>query len=612
MNEFLQFALLLVLTASVILQTCAAFFSIRLMRLSRYNWSWILISAALVLMAVRRAITFHHLLSAGINHSSDFYAETVAFVISLLMVAGLFSIAPLMRRLYSGPDLSEKAPFGELFEKITSGVVVYEATDNGRGFVIRGINPAAERIEKIAQQHVIGRQATEVFPGIEEFGLLDVLHRVWKTGRPEGLPLRYYQDDRISGWRDNFVYRRFTGEVVAVYNDVSVQMRMQEELERRERKFRLLFEHAPLPYQSLDNEGRILEVNPAWLHLTGLERTSAVGRLFSELLTRSGRPYFQECLTGLKNNGSVSDVALELRRHDGTLLNVEIDALSLCGKTGGIEQIYCMLRDKSGSEAEPDNEAAVENRARVLAVERLAEEHRELQRQRLSMLGELTAGMAHELNMPVMAARNAFNLMREDMSPASPHYEFVEIASLELARMADMIEQMYRFHEPVPQECEQININAMLDNALILVRPALKTHRIQLRDERTKELPVVRLPPGAVMLTLLNPIKNSIEAMSSDGVLTLRTGAAEQGGVFVEIEDNGPGIPIEFLPHLFEPFTTFRHTGGEQRSLGLGMTIVQHILDILGGSVTVHSNTGEGTRVRIVLPASFSDEGDVT
>jgi two-component system NtrC family sensor kinase len=115
------------------------------------------------------------------------------------------------------------------------------------------------------------------------------------------------------------------------------------------------------------------------------------------------------------------------------------------------------------------------------------------------------------------------------------------------------------------------------------------------------------LPPGAVMLTLLNPIKNSIEAMSPNGRLTLRTGTAEQGGVFVEIEDNGPGIPNEFMPRLFEPFATFRHSGAQQ-GIGLGLAIVQQTLDVLGGSITVSSNLGEGTCVRIILPAELKSD----
>lgn len=600
MNEVVQSVLFPMLTASMLLQFCAAILAFRLMRLSRNAPAWIMISVALLLTAAHRTTAFFH--------PQDLYAEMIVFVISLLLAAGLFALAPLMRQLYSKPETPETTPLGELFEKTTSGVAVYEVMDKGHDFIIRDMNPAAERIEKTTRQQVVGRRLTEAFPGMEKFGLPDVLRRVWKTGRPESFPMRYYQDGRISGWRDSFVYRRSGGELVAVYNDVSAQTRMQEELERRERKFRMLFEQAPLPYQLLDNEGRILEVNPAWLRLTGLERAAVTGKPFSGLLTRMGRQYFQMCLDGLKKGGAAEDVALELRRGDGALLNVELSALPL--RSGAVgEQIYCMLREKSGHRAETVAKTAVDERLQNPAPELLAEERRELQRQRLAMLGDLANGMARELSMPLASACNSFDLMRKEISPASPHHEFVETASRDLSSIANLVEQMYRFHEPLSPECKAVDINALLDSALNLMSARMKERRTQLKDERAAKIPAVVLPPEAVLLTLVNPIKNSIEAMPPDGILTLRTGTAEPGGVFVEIEDNGPGIPQKFMPRLFKPFAALRYIGGGRTGVGLGLAIVQRTLDVLGGSVTVRSNEDEGTCVRIVFPAEMKADG---
>ena len=603
MNAIQQVALLVMLTASVILQFCAGFFAFRLARLSRNNPAWIMISAALMLMAVRRVVTFFHLMEGGVVHLPDFYAELVAFVTSLLLVAGLFAVAPLMRRLYSFSNRTSDDSFGDLFEKMTSGIAVYEATEKGVDFIIRDMNPAAERIEKMARQHVSGRRLTEVFPGVEQLGLLDVLRRVWKTGEPERLPSHYYQDGRIAGWRDSFVYRHSGGKVVAIYNDVSAQMHLQEELEQRERKFRLLFEQAHLACQLLDGEGKILEVNPAWIRLTGLVRSSVSGRPFNEMLTRSGRQRFQECLTTLKTTESVTGIELELRRKDGVLLGVVMDTSVLHSKTGDIVQLYCMVREKQGHEAGPGGD--IEKMVRQSVAERLIGERRELQRQRLAMFSELTTGMAQLFNTPLAAARSAFSLMREDLSPSSSHYEFASMAARELDIMSDAVEQMYRFHEPISQKCESLNINALLDNTLDLVRLKMTERRIRLQDERAGTLPVIKLPPAAVMLVLINPVRNSIEAMAADGVLTLRTGGVGSGGVFIEIEDTGSGIPAEFLPHLFEPFTAFRHDGAEHAGIGLGLAMVRRTLDALGGTVTVHSQVGEGTCVRIVLPAEM-------
>ncbi|WP_255503730.1 PAS domain-containing protein [Methanothermobacter sp. KEPCO-1] len=119
----------------------------------------------------------------------------------------------VMSRIILGEERYRK-----LFEYIDSCVAVYEAVDDGEDFVIRDFNRAAERVERVKREEILGRRVTEVFPGLDDFGLLEVLRRVYRTGRAEHFPLAFYSDDRISGWKENFVYRlpqvrwsRFTG-----------------------------------------------------------------------------------------------------------------------------------------------------------------------------------------------------------------------------------------------------------------------------------------------------------------------------------------------------------------------------------------------------------------
>ena len=121
----------------------------------------------------------------------------------------------------------------DLFENMSSGVAVYQASPDGMDFVFVAINKASERLENISRKDVIGKSVVEAFPGVEQFGLLDVFRRVWKTGNPEQFPLAFYQDKRIEGWRDNFVYKLPSGEIVAIYDDVTEKKRLQQDLEER-------------------------------------------------------------------------------------------------------------------------------------------------------------------------------------------------------------------------------------------------------------------------------------------------------------------------------------------------------------------------------------------
>jgi PAS domain S-box-containing protein len=111
--------------------------------------------------------------------------------------------------------------YRELFDSMKSGVAVYEARDGGECFVFKDINRAVERIECIDKHQVMGRSVSDVFPDAKRFGLFDVLQRVWRTGIPEHLPTSYCKDGRMAGWRENYVYKMPSGEVVAMYEDVT-------------------------------------------------------------------------------------------------------------------------------------------------------------------------------------------------------------------------------------------------------------------------------------------------------------------------------------------------------------------------------------------------------
>ena len=118
--------------------------------------------------------------------------------------------------------IASETRYRGLFETISGGVAVYEAVDNGNDFIFRDFNHSAEKIENVNRSDLIGKRVTEVFPGVRDYGIFTVFQRVWKTGIAEFLPASEYKDENRSGrWRENWVYKLPSSEIVAIYDDVT-------------------------------------------------------------------------------------------------------------------------------------------------------------------------------------------------------------------------------------------------------------------------------------------------------------------------------------------------------------------------------------------------------
>jgi diguanylate cyclase (GGDEF)-like protein/PAS domain S-box-containing protein len=118
-----------------------------------------------------------------------------------------------------------------LFDHIGSGVAIYAARDQGQEFVFRDVNYVTAQVSGLTRKELIRQLLTEVFPGVESFGLLEVLRRVWTSGIPERFPAAHYQDERLTRWYENYVYRLPSGEVVAVFDDVTALKEHERQLE---------------------------------------------------------------------------------------------------------------------------------------------------------------------------------------------------------------------------------------------------------------------------------------------------------------------------------------------------------------------------------------------
>jgi len=149
--------------------------------------------------------------------------------------------------------------YKDLFNHMSSGVAVYEAVDGGEDFIFQDFNPAAEKIERVSRGEVIGRRITEVFPGVKDFGLFKVLQRVWRSGQAEHFPDSIYRDKHDPGsWRESWVYRLQSGEVVAVYNDITERKLAEHSLRQSEVRMNSILSSMTELVFILDDEDRFV------------------------------------------------------------------------------------------------------------------------------------------------------------------------------------------------------------------------------------------------------------------------------------------------------------------------------------------------------------------
>lgn len=157
-----------------------------------------------------------------------------------------------------------------LFESMSNGVAIYMPVKNGSDFLLIDMNRAAQKIDRLDKSKIVGRSIMEIYPNIKDYGLLDIFQKVLKTGRPVNHPVKKYTDQRLDGWRDHFVYKLTTGEIVTVFSDETKRKKAEERHRQVQGKFRALVENAPDCIFIKDRSLRFTYVNPAMENLVGL------------------------------------------------------------------------------------------------------------------------------------------------------------------------------------------------------------------------------------------------------------------------------------------------------------------------------------------------------
>ena len=246
----------------------------------------------------------------------------------------------------------------------------------------------------------------------------------------------------------------------------------------------------------------------------------------------------------------------------------------------------------------------VERTDRYVFVQRDITEFKNLEKkyyesEKLAAVGQLSAGIAHEVRNPLSSIKMSLQILEKRMQPEGNDLKRFRIAQREVEHLEELVNDVLIYARPAVPKRELSDIRRIIENALALVERLVADKNIHIQANFDDSLPLLDVDAAMLEQVFLNIYRNAVDAMEMDGILhiTVRHRGNDRTQLQITVEDNGCGIDAADLPHLYNPFFTKKKYG-----TGLGMTQVKKIIDLHMGSIEIRSNKGEGTQVMVTLP----------
>ena len=403
---------------------------------------------------------------------------------------------------------------------------------------------------------------------------------------------------------NNLTPRVFTRERITVLKVLASQAaislentRLYRDLEDREGKIRRLVDANIIGIFVGDLEGRILEANDAFLRIIGYDRGELVSSSvrWSELTPPEWHERNLRTVAELSSAGTVQVFEKEYFRKDGTRVPVLIGAALF--KEGGNEGVVFVLDLTERKRAEEALRELESNLAHM---------------NRVSMMGELAASLAHEITQPITSARNNARAAQNFLDMRPPDLGEVREALAcvvgDVDRARDIIDRIREHIRKVPPRKERFDLNAAINEVIVLAQNIIVRNGVSVHTQFADGLLPVQGDRVQIQQVVLNLVLNAVEAMGTVEAggreLLVSTEQAEASGVIVAVRDSGPGIDPAYLERVFEAFYTTKISG-----VGMGLSICRSIIDACGGRLWAAANEPRGAVFRFALPGA---EGEVT
>jgi PAS domain S-box-containing protein len=497
--------------------------------------------------------------------------------------------------------------YRELVDHMSSGVVVYEPTPDGMDFLIREFNAAAQHIEQLNRDEVVGRPLTDAFPGVEEFGLLEVLRRVARTGEPEEFPTAFYQDQRLASWRENHIYRLPSGEVVAVYEDVTERVLAEREAAHAKE----LMERAEEIGHAGGWEYDVAAERVTWtdevyrIHGLGPDYDPNDAGRDIDFYSPEDAALVAEAFREAVAEGEAYDLEVELDRADGCRIWVRTIGRPVV-EDGAVVRVLGNIMDISErrrAEAEVLRlNAELEQRVADRTAQ-LEAVNKELEAFAYSVSHDLRAPLRHISGYASILATDAADVLDDD------GLHCLDTISESVREMGVLIDDLLQFSRVGRAEMTigPVDMEQVLAEALGPIREEAVDRTI---EWSIGPLPSVTGDPALLRQVWANLLGNAvkysrdrdparIEVGGSDGATASADGASHEYVFFVR--DNGVGFDMQYAHKLFGVFQRL-HSSAEFEGTGIGLANVERIVTRHGGRAWAEAEPEKGATFYFALP----------
>jgi len=532
-----------------------------------------------------------------------------------LMPVIVISIAGLLigriRLLSDLLKLSSQQQQRELLNNTPS--VVYMKDLEGR---YQFINRTFEKLFLTTDQQIKGKTDYDLFPKdkADSFRRNDIM------AIEADKPLEFDEIITVDGVEHTYISVKFplknaSGEIYAscgISTDITERINMESALRETKDKYRALYNNAPLSYQSLDKDGCLLDVNPAWLVILGYGREEVIGQWFGDFLHPDVKAVFNKYYQEFKRQGSIHDAEFKIKHKQGHYLDVSMEGLIGYLADGSFKQTYCVFMD-------------------ITQRKRTEEDKKRLQREldqahKMEALGQLTGGIAHDFNniLGVIMGNTSLALNRFSGEMPEKLVGYLETSLKASERARDLVAQMLLFSRSaeIDDDRQVLQLEPLVNETVKMLYSALpSTIRLEFNSE--DDVASIRMNPEKLQQMLMNLCVNARDAMDGAGTITISLGRHKNvssecslchkqvKGDWVElmVSDTGNGMSLDTLEHIFEPFFTTKEVG---QGTGMGMSVLHGIVTSHGGHVLVETEVGKGSSFCLLFPPVTDEKPQVS